>query len=184
MSNSGVTAHPGVHARLTPTVPQYNQDTHPLTDPSLLALTQQQIQENQPPIDTALLGSPNLISPSTISFPIDPALGGVPESPPTLAVGSTSTPGPEMPVFGQELQPKEEDIRELESAMGEEENTGPVSGRNSKRTSAIVEDNDAELRRLAEETRMVPLDELARRVRNDENSPSAEKTRQVYGLGW
>lgn len=184
MSNSGVTAHPNVHARLTPTVPQYNQDTHPLTDPSLLALTQQQIQENQPPIDTALLGSPNLISPNTISFPIDPALGGVPESPPTLAIGSTSTPGPEMPVFGQELQPKEEDSRELESAMGEEENTGPVSGRNSKRTSAIVEDNDAELRRLAEETRMVPLDELARRVRNDENSPSAEKTRQVYGLGW
>lgn len=89
-----------------------------------------------------------------------------------------------MPVFGQELQPKEEDSREFESAMGEEENVGPSSGRNSKRASAIVEDNDAELRRLAEETRMVPLDELARRVRNDENSPSAEKTRQVYGLGW
>lgn len=181
MSNSGVTAH---HTRLTPTIHQYNQDTHPLTDPSLLALTQQQIQENQPPIDTALLGSPNLVSPSAIPFPIDPALGGVQEPSPTPAIGSTSTPGSEMPVFGQELQPKEEDSREFESVMGEEENAGPASGRNSKRTSAIVEDNDAELRRLAEETRMVPLDELARRVRNDENSPSAEKTRQVYGLGW
>lgn len=87
-----------------------------------------------------------------------------------------------MPSFSQ-LQPKEEDSREFESAMGEEGDAGP-SGKNSKRASAIVEDNDAELRRLAEETRMVPLDELARRVRNDENSPSAEKTRQVYGLGW
>lgn len=108
----------------------------------------------------------------------------MPESSLSPAVGSTATPGPEMPVFGQELQPKEEDSRDFESAMGEEEGAGPSSGRNSKRASAIVEDNDAELRRLAEETRMVPLDELARRVRNDENSPSAEKTRQVYGLGW
>lgn len=183
MSNSGVTGHTNVHARLPSNIPQYNQDTHPLTDPSLLALTQQQIQENQPPIDTALLGSPSMLSPST-SFPIDPALGGVPEPSPSPAVGSTSTPVPEMLSLNQEVQPKEEDTREFEAVMGEEENPGPSSGRNSKRTSAVVEDNDAELRRLAEETRMVPLDELARRVRNDENSPSAEKTRQVYGLGW
>ncbi|KAH0609948.1 uncharacterized protein H6S33_012494 [Morchella sextelata] len=183
VSNSGVTGHTNVHARLPSNIPQYNQDTHPLTDPSLLALTQQQIQENQPPIDTALLGSPSMLSPST-SFPIDPALGGVPEPSPSPAVGSTSTPVPEMLSLNQEVQPKEEDTREFETVMGEEENPGPSSGRNSKRTSAVVEDNDAELRRLAEETRMVPLDELARRVRNDENSPSAEKTRQVYGLGW
>ena len=69
-------------------------------------------------------------------------------------------------------------------AMPEDELAGRTSGRASKRASAAAEDNDAELRRLATENQDVELEELARRVRNDENSPSAEKTRQVYGLGW
>jgi regulatory factor X len=77
----------------------------------------------------------------------------------------------------------EEEVPEAD-AMVEDDSTGRTSGRTSKRASAAAEDNDAELRRLASENQDVELGELARRVRNDENSPSAEKTRQVYGLGW
>lgn len=159
-----------------------------MTHPSLLVMTHSQIAEIQPPIGPALEGSPQHVSPNT-AFPIDPALGGSPPEPlPTPELRSTSTPAADIPSFSQERLPKDEDSREFESGGmavdEEEENVGPSSGRNSKRGSAVVEDNDAELRRLAEENITVPLDELARRVRNDENTPSAEKTRQVYGLGW
>jgi regulatory factor X, other len=184
---------PNAHPRLPPTIPPYTQDAynpeaHPMTHPSLLVMTHNQIAEIQPPIGAALEEPPQQhVSPST-AFPIDPALGGAPPEPlPAPELVASSTPVPEMPTFSQERLLKDEDSREFEPNMvvdEEEENAGPSSGRNSKRGSAVVEDNDAELRRLAEENRTVPLDELARRVRNDENTPSAEKTRQVYGLGW
>lgn len=83
----------------------------------------------------------------------------------------------------QPVQPlKEEETHEPEHM--DEEPSAQSPGRVSKRASVAAEDSDAELRRLAEENKTVPLDELAKRVRNDEHSPSAERTRQVYGLIW
>ncbi|CAZ81462.1 unnamed protein product [Tuber melanosporum] len=187
-SNSS-TPHPNAHPRIASGMPQYNQEpynseNHPMTHPSLLVMTHNQITEIQPPIGTSLEVSPQ----TNTAFPIDPALGGSPpEQAPLPELRSPTTPVSEIPNFSQDRVPKDEESREFDSGMivdEEEENAGPSSGRNSKRGSAIVEDSDAELRRLAEENKTVPLDELARRVRNDENTPSAEKTRQVYGLGW
>ena len=66
---------------------------------------------------------------------------------------------------------EEEEMPDAEPTGSNEEAGG--SGRGGARNSQAG-DSDAELRRLAEENRTVPLDELARRVRNDENSPGAE----------
>jgi regulatory factor X len=147
-----------------------------------LALTQQQVSDTPVPIDTALLEQSQV--PAANAFPIDPALGGgaPPEhSPIHVDAPSLSPPVVEMAHF-QESPPTLEDDS-LEAEM-QDDDVGRASGRSSKKTSAAPEDSDAELRRLAIENQDVELEELARRVRNDENSPSAEKTRQVYGLGW
>ena len=174
----------------TPTsAAQYSPESHPTTDPSLLALTQQQVSDTTPvPVDSALLEQSQLVA-SVNAFPIDPALGG--GSPPAEAsaaarvgeVASMSPPTIDMSHFQEAPAALEEEMPEVEPKV-EDDPATRTSGRTSKRASAAAEDNDVELRRLANENQNVELGELARRVRNDENSPSAEKTRQVYGLGW
>jgi len=60
-----------------------------------------------------------------------------------------------------------------------------VTGSKMKpKKNAAVEENEIELKRLAAETTDVSMDVLANRVRNDENGPQAEKTRQVFGMAW
>lgn len=165
---------------LAPTMPQYSPSAHPATDPALLALSEQQIMAGSAtPTDPALLASPLPVS--TTVFPLDPALGGGPSvgSPSLIPAGS---PTLEIPAVQPVQTLKEEEVHEPEP-MDEEPNA-QSPGRTSKRASVAAEDSDAELRRLADENKTVPLDELAKRVRNDEHSPSAERTRQVYGLIW
>lgn len=174
----------------TPTsVTQYSPESHPTTDPSLLALTQQQVADSTTvPVDIALLDQSQLASAAN-AFPIDPALEGPapPEHPIPTNISpdapSISPPIIEMARF-QDAHTLEEEEAAEEAPAGEDEPATRPSGGRNKRGSSAGEDNDAELRRLAAENADVELEELARRVRNDENSPSAEKTRQVYGLGW
>jgi regulatory factor X len=159
-----------------------------------LALTQQQVAETPTPavpVDSALLDQPQQLAPAANAFPIDPALGGpAPPEHPVPAAISPDAPSIPPPVIDigrlQDAPPAaEEEAADADMQVVEEDPSAPrASGTRSKRGSSAGEDNDAELRRLASENADVELSELARRVRNDENSPSAEKTRQVYGLGW
>lgn len=161
---------------------QYSPEQHPTTDPSLLALSQQQVYDGPVSIDSKILEQ----SAASTPYPIDPALGPSPAESDSRAL--TTTPPIEVPNFdhGQGMETSDRE----ESAFAEDDLPGTTSGRNSKRSStvgpplSVPEDNDAELRRLAQENASVDLNELAKRVRNDENTPAAEKTRQVYGLGW
>ncbi|KAI5791312.1 RFX DNA-binding domain-containing protein [Pyronema domesticum] len=158
---------------------QYSPESHPTTDPSLLALSQRQLSDV--PIDSSLLEQTTAAN----AFPIDPALGGDAAAPSAEAPQPVDGTASSSPTGEMTMQDAPGAVREDTAdpdAIIEDDSAGP-SSRNSKRGS-VAEDSDAELRRLAAENANVELSELARRVRNDENSPSAEKTRQVYGLGW
>lgn len=166
----------------------------------MLALTQQQVSADPKPatppsaaIEDSLPDRPKFAPPP--GFPIDPALGSASPAPaeyrpfkPSDVEVPSSPPAIEdlpqlqdAPVLEEEEEAAEDDVA---IAADDEPAAGNSSGRPKKRSSSSAEDNDAELRRLANENSNVELSELARRVRNEENSPSAEKTRQVYGLGW
>lgn len=131
---------------------------------------------------------PSLVTETPPVFPIDPALGGGGVSDAGASCNteparrSASTPHTELPHYIPDGNLVEEEEEMPDADGGNDEDAGG-SGRNANRNSQAG-DSDAELRRLADENKEVALDELARRVRNDENSPGAERTRQVYGLGW
>jgi regulatory factor X len=160
-----------------------------------LALTQQQVYADpKQATPSAIIDDGTKFAPPP-AFPIDPALGSVSPAPAEYkAFKPSDVEVPSSPPSVEDLPQlqnapaleEEEEIVEDDVAMAvEDESTvGNISSRPKKRSSSSAEDNDAELRRLAKENADVELSELARRVRNEENSPSAEKTRQVYGLGW
>lgn len=177
-------------------VAQYSPESHPTTDPSLLALTQQQVYADpKQATPSSIIDDGTKFAPSP-AFPIDPALGSAspapaeykPFKPSDVEVPSSPPSVDDLSQLQNEpaLEEEEEEIvgDDVAMAVEDESTVGNISSRPKKRSSSSAEDNDAELRRLAKENADVELSELARRVRNEENSPSAEKTRQVYGLGW
>lgn len=113
-------------------------------------------------------------------FLIDPALGGaIPQPDPNVVQQPTAmVNGEPMQLTSDNLVAHDAQHNEVQTMADE------TSSQRSSRRAGLGEDPDAELRRLAGETTRMSIHDLARQVRDDENSPQAERSRQVFGMKW